>query len=40
MSVCNLKIVKFDVENNLLFVNGVVFGLNGGLLVVKESNKV
>lgn len=40
VSVRNLKVVKVDVDNNLLLVRGAVPGPNGGVLVVKESNKV
>jgi large subunit ribosomal protein L3 len=36
----NLKVVRVDVENNLLLVRGAVPGANGGLLIVKETNKV
>ena len=35
----NIKLVKIDAENNLLLVNGAVPGPNGGLVVVKETNK-
>jgi large subunit ribosomal protein L3 len=36
----NLRVVRVDVENNLLLVRGAVPGANGGLLIVKETNKV
>lgn len=36
----NLKVVKVDVENNLLVVRGAVPGPNGGLVVVRETNKL
>ncbi len=36
----NLKLVKIDAENNLLLVHGVVPGPNGGMLVIKETNKL
>lgn len=40
VSVRNLKVVKVDADNDLLLVRGAVPGPNGGLLVVKETNKV
>lgn len=40
VSVRNLKLVKIDVENNLLLVKGAVPGPNGGYLMVSETNKV
>jgi len=36
----NLKVVKVDLENNLLVVQGAIPGPNGGLVVVRETNKV
>jgi large subunit ribosomal protein L3 len=36
----NLKVVQVDVENNLLLVRGAVPGPNGGLLVIKQTNKM
>lgn len=36
----NLKVVKVDAENDLLVIRGAVPGPNGGLVVVKETNKV
>ncbi len=36
----NLKLVKIDAENNLLLVHGAVPGPNGGMLVIKETNKL
>ncbi len=36
----NLKLVQIDPENNLLLVHGAVPGPNGGMLVIKETNKV
>ena len=36
----NLKLVKIDTENNLLLVHGAVPGPNGGMLVIRETNKV
>jgi large subunit ribosomal protein L3 len=39
-TVRNQKIVRIDAENNLILVRGAVPGPNGGLLVIKQSNKV
>jgi large subunit ribosomal protein L3 len=39
-TVRNLKVVKVDAENHLLLIRGAVPGPNGGLLVVRETNKV
>lgn len=39
-TVRNLKLVRIDVENNLLLVRGAVPGPNGGYVVVRETNKV
>lgn len=36
----NLKVVKVDVENNLLLVKGAVPGPAGGYVIVRETNKV
>jgi large subunit ribosomal protein L3 len=36
----NLQVVRIDSENNLLLVRGAVPGPNGGLLIVRETNKV
>ena len=36
----NLKVVKVDAENHLLLIRGAVPGPNGGLVMVRESNKV
>ena len=36
----NVKIVKVDAENHLLLIRGAVPGPNGGMLVVRETNKV
>jgi large subunit ribosomal protein L3 len=35
----NLKVVKIDVEQNLLIVRGAVAGPNGGFVIVNETNK-
>ena len=40
VTVRNLKVVRVDGVNNLLLVYGAVPGANGGLLIVKETNKV
>lgn len=39
-TVRNLKVAKVDAENNLLLVRGAIPGPNGGLVVVRETNKV
>ena len=36
----NLKLVRIDVENNLLLVYGAVPGPNGGYVMIKETNKL
>lgn len=40
VTVRNLKVVRVDIENNLLLVRGAVPGPNGGLLVIRETNKI
>jgi len=40
VTVRNLKVVRIDVENNLLLVRGAVPGPNGGLLIIRETNVV
>ena len=40
VTVRNLQVIRVDSENNLLLVRGAVPGANGGLLIVKETNKV
>jgi large subunit ribosomal protein L3 len=35
-----LRLHKIDVENNLLLIHGAVPGPNGGMLVIKATNKV
>ena len=40
VTVRNLRVVRIDAENNLLLVYGAVPGPNGGLLVIRETNKV
>ena len=39
VTVQNLKVVKVDVENNLLLIKGSVPGAKNSLVVVKESVK-
>jgi len=36
----NVKVVKVDAANGLLILKGAVPGPNGGLLLIKETNKV
>ncbi len=36
----NLLLHKIDAENNLLLIRGAVPGPNGGMVVIKETNKV
>jgi large subunit ribosomal protein L3 len=36
----NLKVVKVDSENNLLVIRGAIPGPNGGMLVIRSTNKV
>lgn len=36
----NLKIIRVDLENNLLLVHGAVPGAAGGFVIVRETNKV
>ncbi len=36
----NLKVVKVDPENNLLVIRGAIPGPNGGMLVIRSTNKV
>jgi large subunit ribosomal protein L3 len=39
-TVRNLKVVRVDVENNLLLVRGAVPGPNGGFVVIRHTNKL
>ena len=39
VTVQNLKVIKFDVENNLLLVKGAIPGPKNGYLVIKKSVK-
>ena len=36
----NLKVVRVDVENNLLLVCGAVPGPNGGVVIIRQTNKL
>ena len=36
----NLKVVRVDVENNLLVVRGAVPGPNGGQVMIRQTNKL
>ncbi len=36
----NLKVVRVDSENNLLLVRGAVPGPNGGMVIIRQTNKV
>lgn len=38
VTVRNLKVVRVDIENNLILVRGAIPGANGGLVIVKETN--
>ncbi len=37
ITVRNLKIVKIDVENNMILVNGAIPGPNGGFILIKAA---
>jgi len=39
-TIRNLALVRIDVENNLLLVQGAVPGPNGGLVIVRQTNKL
>jgi large subunit ribosomal protein L3 len=39
VTVRNLRVVRVDQENNLLFVHGAVPGPNGGYFIVKKSGR-
>jgi large subunit ribosomal protein L3 len=36
----NLKVVRVDLENDLLLVRGAVPGPNGGYVIVRETNRL
>lgn len=38
-TIRNLKIIKIDAENNLLLVKGAIPGPNGGLVIIRPTNK-
>ncbi len=38
-TIRHLKVVRVDVENNMLLVRGAVPGSNNGLLVIRQTNK-
>ncbi|WP_435021973.1 50S ribosomal protein L3 [Tundrisphaera sp. TA3] len=40
ITVKNLKVVRVDLDNNLLLIRGAVPGPNGGYLTVRQTNKV
>jgi large subunit ribosomal protein L3 len=39
VTVRNLRIVRIDVENNVVLVEGAVPGANGGLILIRPTNK-
>ncbi len=39
VTIRNLRVIRLDGENNLLLVRGAVPGANGGLLIVRPTNK-
>ena len=39
VTVQNLKVVKVDVENNLIAIHGAVPGPRGGLILISDSVK-
>jgi large subunit ribosomal protein L3 len=39
VTIRNLRVVKIDVENNLLLVHGAVPGFNGAVVLVRPTNK-
>ncbi|MBI1830866.1 MAG: 50S ribosomal protein L3 [Planctomycetes bacterium] len=39
VTVRNLDVVKVDAENNLLIVRGAIPGPNGGLVIIRPTNK-
>jgi large subunit ribosomal protein L3 len=36
----NVKVVKIDLENNLLLIRGAIPGPNGGYVTIRETNKL
>jgi large subunit ribosomal protein L3 len=39
-TVRNQKLVRIDIENNLVLIRGAVPGPNGGFVIIRETNKV
>ncbi len=39
VTVRNLKVIKVDVDRNLILVRGAVPGANGGLIMIRATNK-
>jgi len=39
-TIRNLKVVRVDLENHLVLVNGAVPGPNGGYVMIRETNKL
>ncbi|HLA84895.1 MAG TPA: 50S ribosomal protein L3 [Thermoguttaceae bacterium] len=39
-TVCNLKVVSVDADNQLLLVRGAVPGPNGALVIIRQTNRV
>ena len=39
VTVRNLDVVKIDAENHLVLVKGAVPGPNGGLIMIRPTNK-
>jgi large subunit ribosomal protein L3 len=39
VTVRNLDVVKIDAENHLVLVRGAVPGPNGGLIMIRATNK-
>jgi len=40
VTIRNLAIARLDLENNLVLIHGAVPGPNGGVVMIRESNKV
>ena len=40
VTVRNLKVARIDPANNLLLIRGAVPGPNGGMLIIRQTNKV
>jgi large subunit ribosomal protein L3 len=36
----NLKVVRVDLENNLILVRGAIPGPNGGYVIIRQTNKL